>query len=268
MKMTKRRKANSTVSIGSSPQAPSTSPKDVLALGQELVQNLELDARGSTLERWMAHHLAEVMKVAETAVGAEKVEATNRAADLIQRVWSKRSSLPASADPLGGYRDAIAVLSRMMPDANPWAAYGGRHGQLGLLRDLFDTMAKVVVGGILLTLAHPPREVSDVELLALEKEERLLLEFLAWWEKVVRPPFPGIVRFVVEPDAETNNMEGEEQKTASREAAAAEVEASPSEAEVRHRSRGAVAEDLERLRGDLDTLIRRWREEAERESEV
>ncbi len=239
-----------------------------MALGRELVRNLELDARGSTIERWMAHHLAEVIAQADAATGIEKTEADARAADLIQKLWAKRRSLPTSADPLGGYRESIAVLSRLMPDGNPWAAYAARHGLEGLLRNLFDAMARVVVGGILLTQTHASREVSAAETGALEQDERVLLELLAWWEKEVRPSHPAIVRVVIVPSGGSDNTAREEQDTVSTEAVPADDLANLSETEIRYRVRGAVTEDLERLRNDLDTLIQRWRKETEKEGDI
>lgn len=216
----------------------------------------------------MAHHLAEVIAQADAATGIEKTEADARAADLIQRLWAKRRSLPTSADPLGGYRESVAVLSRLMPDSNPWAAYEGRHGQEGLLRKLFDAMARVVVGGILLTLTRAPREVSAAETGALEQDERVLLELLAWWEKEVRPSPPKIVRVVIAPSSGSDNAMPKEQDTVSTEAVPADDSADLSEAEIRHRVRGAVAEDLDHLRNDLDTLIQRWRKDTEKEDDV
>lgn len=216
----------------------------------------------------MAHHLAELIAQADAATGIEKMEADARAADLIQRLWAKRRSLPTSADPLGGYREAIAVLSRLMPGGNPWAAYEGRHGQEDLLGSLFDVMARVVVGGILLTLTCAPREVSAAETGALEHDEHVLLELLAWWEKEVRPSPPKIVRVLIAPSGGSDNATPEEQDTVSTKAVPADDSADLSEAEIRHRVRDAVAEDLERLRNDLDTLIQRWRKDTQKEGDV
>ena len=40
-------------------------PSEVLKLGSRIVHELELDQRTSTLSRWMAHHLAEIIEAAE-----------------------------------------------------------------------------------------------------------------------------------------------------------------------------------------------------------
>ncbi|WP_434380576.1 hypothetical protein [Melittangium boletus] len=171
-----------------------------MALGQELVRNLELDARGTIPERWLAHHLAELMVEAERATGPAKAEAEARATDLILRLWAKRRDLPAAADPLGGYREAIAVLSRLMPDRNPWAAYDHHGGPEQMFHDLFDCMARVVMCGLLLTEARPPREVAPAEEAAMEREELALREHLNWWAKAIGPSLPVVVQRLVGPD--------------------------------------------------------------------
>lgn len=63
--------------------ANSASPKDTLALGSAIVDELRLDTRGELLQRWMAHHLAETIKAAELAVGAKKAKLERDAVSLI-----------------------------------------------------------------------------------------------------------------------------------------------------------------------------------------
>ncbi len=123
----RQQKEGSTDSIGSTAELLLKSPKDILALGQAIVRELELDDRGAVLERWLAHHLAELMSEADREVGPTKAAAEQQAVDLILRLWMHRRVLPEPVDPLGGYRDAIAVLGRLMPEADPWARYR-RHG--------------------------------------------------------------------------------------------------------------------------------------------
>ena len=159
-------------------------------LGRELVRNLDLGDRGATLERWMAHHLAALIAEAEAASGDAKAAAEARAADLILRLWERRRDLHGAADPLGPCRGAVEVLSRLRAKRNPWLAHRGRGGPEGLLADLFDNMAKVVVGGILLTQAGKLREIGPAEEAALSPEEVALREQLAWWEAAITPDIP------------------------------------------------------------------------------
>ena len=71
-KRTRARKADSRDSTCSAEKEILKSPKDALALGRTIVRQLELEDRGTVLERWLAHHLAEVIAEADQAVGVAK----------------------------------------------------------------------------------------------------------------------------------------------------------------------------------------------------
>ncbi len=263
-----------------------------MALGRELVRNLKLDARGAILERWLAHHLAELMVEAERATGPAKAEAEARAADLILRLWERRRDMPAAAaDPLGGYRKAIAVLSRLESNRNPWAAYARNGGLEQVFHDLFDCMAHIVVGSLLLTVARPPREVAPAEEAAMEQEELALKDHLDWWwEKVSRPPLSSVVRNLVGSDDNLAGPATDAVEDGETPAAAApgptggqppdqsdEEEADEEEefdgaddgnetddtsgdlAELRLRAHEVVTAELERLQQELAALVERWR---------
>ncbi len=138
----------------------------------------------------MAHHLASLITEADTATGDTKAVAESRAADLVLRLWARRRDLPKAADPLGSYRDAIEVLSRLRPEQNPWRAFYGRGGVESLLAGLFDSLAKVVVSGILIVKPAKSHAVTPAEAAALTAEEQALLQQFAWWKAVVKPePF-------------------------------------------------------------------------------
>lgn len=259
-----------------------------------MVRNLELDARGAMLERWLAHHLAELMVEAERATGPAKAEAEARAVDLILRLWAKRRDLPAAADPLGDYREAIAVLSRLMPDRNPWAAYARHSGPERVFHELFESMARIVVRGLLLTVSRPPRELAPAEEAVMEREERALREHLDWWKNAIRPALPFVVQRLIGPDNNLAVLVTDSAEEGETPAAAAprltggqppdqsdedgveeEVDeeekfdgadngneaddASGDLAEFRLRAREAVTAELERLQQELATLVEHWR---------
>ena len=157
------------------------SPKDVLALGQVIVRELELASRGTVLERWMAHHLAEVLDEADKSTGSEKADAEARAVKLILELWLHRRALPKPVDPLGGLRGAIEVLELLAPDANPWRHPRGRSRYDDLLRQTFHALAKIVVDGALLAGKADPHHPSAEQQAALSDEERHLLAMVAQW---------------------------------------------------------------------------------------
>jgi hypothetical protein len=224
-----------------------------LELGQAIVRELELDARGNVLERWLAQHLAELMLVAEGASGNKKKEAERQAVDLILKLWSHRRALPSSVDPLGGYRDAIAVLSRLMPNTDPWRRYPHTHSYEGLLQEIFDTFSRAVVGGLLLTHLGHIRAFSDAELAYLEEEEIFLKTALEEWLEILRGQ-PAVKVKIVDPhvadDAEDQNDVSEE---AFGEGAYEQLES---------QVHSAIATHIEHVRDKLGALLIRWRSAA------
>ena len=160
----------------------------MLALGQAIVQELKLDNRGAVLERWLAHHLAELMTEAGSTIGPAKAAAEQQAVDVILKLWMHRRALPEPVDPLGGYRNVIAVLGRLMPEADPWKRYR-RHGAYeDLLHEMFETFTHSVCNGILLTQFTRVRLIDDAESSALEDEELFLKEMLDRWMPFFIPP--------------------------------------------------------------------------------
>jgi hypothetical protein len=259
-----------------------------LDLGRELVRNLGLSDRGATLERWMAHHLATLIAEAETSTGDAKTSAEARAADLILRLWEMRRDLPGTADPLGSCRDAVEVLSHLRSERNPWLFHRGHGGLEGLFANLFDSMARVVVGGILLTQAAKLREIAPAEQSALSSEEVALRHQLAWWEAVVGPDVPENlaplihIRFVAA--AGSSGQDGELGASSDLDNvnlgpgnAAGELPPTDDEAmdeplgeaeEIppkTRRSEEEVTEALERLQAELARLVESWKARPRRE---
>lgn len=260
-KRTKPRKGASTASTGSEARALSKSPKDVLALGQEIVRELQLDARGAVLDRWLAHHLAELISEADRAAGPEKATAERQAVKLILRLWRNRRALPARVDPLGGYRDAIAVLGRLLPDADPWARYRRNGSHEDLLHEIFEAMSRVIAGGILLTHFIDARPISEVEAGALEEEELLLLTELERWRAFFtsEPDPPDIDLLFVDPDSEEAGENEADQPGPESGGDVLPTEPEEPTAATLHE---AIAANLERIQSDLGKLLARWKRAA------
>ncbi|MBI5446725.1 MAG: hypothetical protein HY900_36600 [Deltaproteobacteria bacterium] len=231
-----------------------------MALGPAIVRQLELDDRGAVLERWLAHHLAELISEADSAVGPGKALAENRAVDLILKLWLHRRALPETADPLGGYRDAIAVLGRLMPDANPWRRYRRDGSYEDLLYEMFDTLTRIVLGGVLLTQTGRTRSITEAESTALEDEERLMHAQLETWMQFFDrlPQTPGTDIEIVEP-AETEETEVQGGLT---EVEAKNVAPEQQTARLGRDVHSAIVENLESLQSDLGELLTRWKRRA------
>ena len=155
-----------------------------------IVRQLELQDRGTVPERWLAHHLAELIAEADQAVGTAKAEYKAQAVDIILKLWVHRRALPEPVDPLGGFRKAVEVLGRLVPDANPWASYHRPDTYEDLLREMFELLGKIVVAGVLLTQVSRVRPITEEELKALEDEERHLNSTLEQWMPFVAPSSP------------------------------------------------------------------------------
>ncbi|MBU0525852.1 MAG: hypothetical protein KJ945_07260 [Gammaproteobacteria bacterium] len=230
------------------------SPKDILALGQAIVRELELDDRGEVLQRWLAHHLAELITEAERADGTAKGMAQQRAVELVLKLWTHRRALPERVDPLGGYREAISVLSRLKPEANPWARFRqipGRYDEA--LQEMFATLSRTVLSGLVLTTARQTRPIRDAELDALEDEELFLSQELSRWMPNSRDAQVLPIKITLVGADEDTDGEGWAEGQQS------EALEEPSPESHAHQM---VLQNLECFQEELGALIDRWRNSA------
>lgn len=111
-------------------------PADVLELGKHIVAELELNERGDWLRRWLAHHVAELIREAESAKDANaRKDAAKLATETILKIWDHRANLPGDVNPLALYREALEALLELRPNTIRW-------------RNLDDLTARDVVGRI------------------------------------------------------------------------------------------------------------------------
>ena len=235
-----------------------------MALGQVIVRQLELADRGEVLERWLAHHLAEVIAEAVNSTGPSKNEAEARAVELILKLWSRRRGLPEPVDPLGGYRDAIKLLGQLMPDSNPWRGFRRSDTYDDLLRDMFEILSKSVVLGLLLTQGSRTRPITEAESKGLEEEEKYLLSALEQWMQFAPParPEPKVSIMLVDPETATAVDSDKEQE---------QPDDSGSENDTpddQTALRAAILANLERAQTDLAKLLTLWRGKTPPESET
>ena len=228
------------------------SPKDVLALGRVIVRELELAARGTVLQRWMAHHLAEVLAEADTTEAGPKADAEARAVELVLELWRNRRWLPGTVDPLAGVRETIDMLSFL--ESNPWrSASDGKHN--AILRETFDVLAKVVVLGALLP-GHHRRQASPEEIQALSPDEGHLSALLERWVPYAREARKSRSRWEYILAGTTGTDDSRE-----REVERADLAAQVTEERDDHEAaiRDEIVRELRAARAALKKLVKHWR---------
>ena len=232
-----------------------------MALGQVIVRQLELEDGGTVLERWLAHHLAGVIAKAEYDTGSAKAASEAQAVELILKLWTHRRALPEPVDPLGGYRKAVEVLGRLMPEADPWAHYRQPNTRDGLLHEMFQLLSRIVLAGVVLTQVSRARPVTAEESKGLEEEETYLQSVFEQW----MPFFPRSqpkseikIEFVDADTAEGAELDKESDRLADSDDQdhAPDEQSAPDDV----RLHTAIVSDLERMQTDLAKLLTRWRE--------
>ena len=88
---------------------------------EHLVIELNLDERGDTLSRWMAHHVAELINQAQTLTQSRgRNKAQKQAIETILKIWERRENLPHRAYPLAPFKDLLKILTLLQPNNNPY----------------------------------------------------------------------------------------------------------------------------------------------------
>ena len=213
------------------------------------------------LERWLAHHLAEVLIETDRAVGSAKAASEAQAVDLILKLWVHRRALPEPVDPLGGCRKAVEMLGRLVPEANPWSHFRQPDSRDRLLREMFQVLSKIVLAGLYLTQISRTRPITAEESKLLDEEEIYLKSAFEQWI----PLFPRLqakpeikTEFVgadttegAKPDDKSERLDNSDNHdpTPDEQMASADVQL-----------HAAIASNLEHMQADLAKLLIRWRE--------
>lgn len=90
--------------------------EEVLNLGKLLVNELGLESSVDTLSRWMAHYIAEQMRIIESAEEEEKMLAEERCFDTILKLWKHRSYYNGSMRPFEEFEPIFKTLDKLDPD--------------------------------------------------------------------------------------------------------------------------------------------------------
>ncbi|WP_293682827.1 hypothetical protein [uncultured Phenylobacterium sp.] len=187
-----------------------------MSLGRRLADEIGANDDRNTLDKWLAHHLAELIQSAETNPAA-----ADRAVDTILRIWAQRHDLPGHAYPAARFDSALRYLGRLAPGANPWRPRPPKL-DADVLGDVVDGLSRLVLTAIALQLDLDDRHIhEEVDLELLEPDEREIIETFsdilsALREQPRHPPLPRIIfkRFVVDRDGidlkQEESAEGED----------------------------------------------------------
>lgn len=168
--------------------APSKRSQDVIALGKTIVDELNLTTSCETLAKWMAHYLAEQMKLAEDETDpAMKHKAEQQCVELILQLWKKRSILPGRVAPLANLAEAIKAIQEMKGEHNAL-----RHGIEGSQSPWFEFAIKsystdqkmavtAYLTGVLESDIGATKQWIGKHKRMLSSEERKLIESLDNW---------------------------------------------------------------------------------------
>lgn len=91
--------------------------EQIINLGKLFVHELKLDPGSDTFSKWMAHYIAENMKMAEQAMSDEdKKEAEKECFETILALWKHRWLLPYGKRPLEEFEPILKTLERLNPE--------------------------------------------------------------------------------------------------------------------------------------------------------
>lgn len=91
--------------------------EQIINLGKLLVKELGLEDGVDTLSRWMAHYLADKIKLIESLpVGKEKEDAKKKCFEIILKLWENRWNLSTGKRPLENFEPILKVLEKINPE--------------------------------------------------------------------------------------------------------------------------------------------------------
>ena len=165
-------------------------PKDPLELGRHLVRELGLADSTDTLERWMAHHVAELIDEAEKApTKTARLKARAHATEVILKIWEHRTTLPGESYPLARYKDVVRVLQSLRPANNPFRRLRDLGRREEIAADILDNLSNLVMV-VLLSRLVPSADAakpSNVASAALSEAEQDVLRELESWGRLTLP---------------------------------------------------------------------------------
>jgi hypothetical protein len=97
--------------------------KEVLALGEALVEQFKLKSDDDFLGQWIAHHLAEKFTEHKNAKGEAREVLGAELIDTILKFWKHRAVFPRGHGPFENYDAVIRALESFDPDRERYFSY-------------------------------------------------------------------------------------------------------------------------------------------------
>lgn len=153
-----------------------------MALGHHLSTELGFAGSCDTAGKWMSHHLAELIDKAEHEKDPKvKLEYQNKAAELILKIWTQRTSLKGDCYPLSKYKDILNALSILSTETNVWNNH--RVGKFeSLAADSFSMIQDLYRGLIFAEYSGlKANKAKQVPASVLSEDELEIYTFLESW---------------------------------------------------------------------------------------
>ncbi|OMP75286.1 hypothetical protein [[Flexibacter] sp. ATCC 35208] len=96
----------------------SETKEQIINLGKLFLKELSYENENDLMIRWMAHYLAEKMKLVDQAEGTLKEAVEKECFNIILKLWERRWSLPPSRRPLRNFEPILDTLRKLSPDEN------------------------------------------------------------------------------------------------------------------------------------------------------
>lgn len=156
-----------------------------MALGRVIVDELNLEPSVDTLGRWMAHHISELIRAAETAPSEnDRRRLESQAAETISKLWAHRSSFENRINPLFDLMPVIDVIRTLGPRSNPWMINSSAQSQI------YDSFRRLVICMIILRVKEisltDKLNIPDKAAEFLSEEEIEIRKTLETWIAVCR----------------------------------------------------------------------------------
>ena len=90
--------------------------EEILNLGKLLVGELGLEYSVDTLSRWMAHYIAEQMRIIESTENGDKKLAEEKCFETILKLWKHRAYYKNGVRPFEDFEPIFQTLNRLNPD--------------------------------------------------------------------------------------------------------------------------------------------------------